>query len=121
MKNISLRSKDTPALIHNATYTQRASKTLCACTYARVRHELHQGSQLSTLHTNMHFYNVIMYTRVYSTHIYIGPTVAGQRAWNGLPVELHLTPMGNSALFFSDFKIIPFEGGWAGSTPYGVY
>ena len=44
-------------------------------------------------------------------------SVAGPMAWNGLPVALHLTPKGHSALFLSGLKTTLFDRGWAGSNP----
>ena len=44
-------------------------------------------------------------------------SVAGPTAWNGLPVALHLTPVGHSALFLSGLKTTMFDRSWAGSAP----
>ena len=46
-------------------------------------------------------------------------SVAGPKAWNGLPVALRLTPVAHSALFLSGLKTTLFEidRGWTGSAP----
>src|SRR6218665_205164 len=44
-------------------------------------------------------------------------SVAGQTAWNGLPVALRLTPEAHSALFLSGLRTTLFDRGWAGSAP----
>ena len=44
-------------------------------------------------------------------------SVACPTAWNGLPVELRLTPVAQLALFLSSLKTTLFDRCWAGSAP----
>src|SRR6218665_592916 len=69
----------------------------------------YSASYLIALFCIRHTRTVIRQRRTFS--------VAGPTAWNGLPLALHLTPVGHSALFLSGLNTTLFDRGWAGNAP----